>query len=82
MCVFWCIFLTVPCVFRYFFYTCNNYSVDIFSYSGPSKILGCDGKPSTASAGARGVRIVELSMKVLNGKFSSTDSIKPSLLFS
>ena len=33
-----------------------------FSYSGPSGILGSDGKQNTAKAGARGVRIVALSI--------------------
>ena len=30
------------------------YSVDIFSYSGPSGILGSDGKQNITYAGARG----------------------------
>ena len=33
-----------------------------FSYSGPSGILGSDRKQNTAYAGARGVRIVALSI--------------------
>ena len=37
----------------------HRYSVDIFSYSGPSGILGSDGKENT---GAGGVRIVVLSI--------------------
>ena len=40
----------------------HRYSVDIFPYSGPSRILGSDGKQSTPYAGARGVRIVALSI--------------------
>ena len=32
----------------------HQYSVDIFSYSGPSEILGSDGKQNIAKAGARG----------------------------
>ena len=32
----------------------HRYSVDIFSYPGPSGILGSDGKQNTAYAGARG----------------------------
>ena len=33
-----------------------------FSYSGPSKILGSDGKQNTTQAGARGVSTVALSV--------------------
>ena len=42
----------------------HRYSVDIFSYSGPSGILGSDGKQNTASAGAvlGCMRIVRLSI--------------------
>ena len=40
----------------------HRYSVDIFPYSGPSGILGSDGKQDTAQAGARGMRIVALSI--------------------
>ena len=36
----------------------HRYIVDIFSYSGPSEILGSDGKQNTA----RGVSIVALSI--------------------
>ena len=36
----------------------HQYSVDIFSYSGSSGILGSDRKQNTPSAGARGVQIV------------------------
>ena len=32
----------------------HQYSVDIFSYTGPSGILGSDGKQYTAQAGAEG----------------------------
>ena len=32
----------------------HRYSVDFFSYSGPSGILGSDGKQNIALAGARG----------------------------
>ena len=32
----------------------HRYSFDIFSYSGPSGILGSDGKQNTAAADARG----------------------------
>ena len=32
----------------------HRYSVDMFSYSGPSGILGSYGKQNTAKAGARG----------------------------
>ena len=39
----------------------RRYSVDIFSYSGPSGILGSDGKQNTASL-LGGVRIVALSI--------------------
>ena len=39
----------------------HRYSFDIFSYSGPTGILGSDGKQNTATVGARGVRIVALS---------------------
>ena len=38
----------------------HRYNVDIFSYSCPTGILGSDGEQNTASAGARGVRIVAL----------------------
>ena len=40
----------------------HRYSVDIFSNSGPSGILGSDGKQNTTYGGARGVRIVALSI--------------------
>ena len=41
----------------------HRYSVYIFfSYSGPSKILGSDGKQNSTQAGARGVRTVALSV--------------------
>ena len=40
----------------------HPYSVDIFSYSGPSGILGSGGKQNTAQAGASAVRIVTLSI--------------------
>ena len=40
----------------------HRYSVDIFSYSGPSRILGSNEKQNIAYAGARGVRIVALSI--------------------
>ena len=41
----------------------HRYSVDIFfSYSGPSGILGADGKQNTTYGGSRGVRIVALSI--------------------
>ena len=40
----------------------HRYSVDIFSYSGPSGILVSDGKQNTTKTGARGVRIVALSI--------------------
>ena len=39
----------------------HRYSVDIL-YSGPSAILGSEGKQNTAKAGARGVKIVALSI--------------------
>ena len=39
----------------------HRYSVDIFSYSGPSGILGSEGKQNTPKTSARGVRIVALS---------------------
>ena len=39
----------------------HRYSVDIFSYSGHSAILGSDRKQNTAS-GARGMRIVAFSI--------------------
>ena len=42
--------------------TLHRYSVDIFSYSGPSGILESDGKKKNAKAGARGMRIVALSI--------------------
>ena len=32
----------------------HRYSVDIFSYSGPSRILGSDGKQNTTKAGGKG----------------------------
>ena len=32
----------------------HQYSVDIFSYSGPSGILGSEGQQNSAYAGARG----------------------------
>ena len=35
-------------------------SVDIFSYSGPSGILGSDRKQNTAEVSARGVRIAPM----------------------
>ena len=34
--------------------TVHLYSVDIFSYSGPSGILGLEGKQNTAQASVRG----------------------------
>ena len=40
----------------------TTYSVDIFSYSGPSGILGSDDKQNTAYVGARGARIVAFSI--------------------
>ena len=38
----------------------NQYSVDMFSYSGPSGIFGSDRKQDTAKASDRGMRIVAL----------------------
>ena len=40
----------------------HRYSVDIVSYSGPSGILGSGRKHNTTKAGARGVRIVAISI--------------------
>ena len=42
----------------------HRYIVDSF-YSGPSGILGSDGEQDTVKAGARGVRIVALSISSL-----------------
>ena len=39
----------------------HQYSVDIFSYSGPSGILGSDGKQIPLKLGLGGVRILTLS---------------------
>ena len=41
----------------------HRYTVDMFSYSGPSGILGSDGEQNTTLAGARGrENIVSLSI--------------------
>ena len=40
----------------------HQYSVDIFSYSGPSGILGSDGKQIPLKPVLGGVRIVALSI--------------------
>ena len=39
-----------------------TFYINIFSYSGPSGIFGSDGKQYTALAGARGMRVVALSI--------------------
>ena len=44
------------------FSSCIDIVLIFFSYSGPSGVLGSDGKQNTAYAGARGVRIVALSI--------------------
>ena len=40
----------------------HQYSVDLFSYSDPSRILGSDGEQNTAKADSWGIRIVALSI--------------------
>ena len=40
----------------------HQYSVDNFSYSDPSRILGSKGKQNTAKADSRGVGIIALSI--------------------
>ena len=40
----------------------HQYSVGIFSYSGPSGILGSEGKQNTVFAGARGMKIITVSI--------------------
>ena len=42
--------------------TVHRYNVDIFSYSGPSGILGSDGKQNRLKRVLEGVRIVALSI--------------------
>ena len=40
----------------------RRYRVNIFSYSGPSELLGSDRKQKITLAGTRGVRIVARSL--------------------
>ena len=40
----------------------HRYSIDIFSYAGPSGLLGSDGMQNTTCVSARGMRIVALSI--------------------
>ena len=63
------------CLCSIVFVSCGLIILDIFSYSGPSGMLGSNGKHTTASAGA-GRR------EIVHAISSHQHSIKPSLLFS